>query len=271
MPELPEIYNLAEQMNRELSGHTIKRVRVFQEKCLNLPAADFSNMLVDRQLATATSRGKWIFTRLDGGVWFLLNLGMGGDVLLHNDDSTLPAKYQVRLDWEDGRILTIRFWWFGYAHAVGDDGLSSHKMTAGLGLTPIRDAGFTEQHFLGLLRGRKGSVKSFLLDQDNVAGIGNVYIQDSLFRAGLHPHRKLNSLTEAEKALLYRGIMQTLSEAVQLHGLAYEKDLYGQPGGIKEFLVGYRQGQACPVCAATVEKIKTGSTASYICPNCQKC
>ncbi len=269
MPELPEIFTFSEQMNNELSGCTISEVQVFQEKCLNLPSGAFVEMLQGRTVVQVTSRGKWVFARLDRGVWLLLNLGMGGDILLHDNSLALPNKYQLRIDWQDGRVLTVGFWWFGYAHAVDDAGLSSHKMTAGLGLTPIRDAAFTEQQFLLLLQGRKGAVKNFLMNQHNVAGIGNVYIQDTLFQARLHPLRELQSLTTNEKVLLYHSIMQTLTEAVQLRGLAFEKDIYGQPGGIQEFLVGYRKGEACPVCGTKIEKIKTGSTASYICPSCQ--
>lgn len=269
MPELPEIFTLSEQMNNELSGRTISEVQVFQEKCLNLPSRAFIEMLQGRTMEQVTSRGKWVFARFDREAWLLLNLGMGGDTLLHDNSFALPNKYQLRIDWQDGRVLTVGFWWFGHAHAVKGSGLSSHKMTAGLGLTPIRDDAFTEQQFLLLLKGRKGLVKNFLMNQQNIAGIGNVYIQDTLFQARLHPLRELQSLTAREKVLLYRSIMQTLTEAVQLRGLAFEKDIYGQPGGIREFLVGYRQGEPCPVCGTTIEKIKTGSTASYICSKCQ--
>jgi formamidopyrimidine-DNA glycosylase len=270
MPEFPEIFTLSKQMNKELSGCTIKEVQVLQEKCINLPTRTFVEMLQGRSVEQVTSRGKWVFARFDHGVWLLLNLGMGGDTLLHDNSVTLPNKYQLRIDWQDGRVLTVGFWWFGYAHAVDGAGLSNHKMTAGLGLTPIRDAAFTEQRYLLLLQGRKGAVKNFLMNQKNIAGIGNVYIQDILFRARLHPLRELQSLTTNDKVFLYHSIMQTLTEAVQLRGLAFEKDMYGRPGGIREFLVGYRQGEACPVCGTTIEKIKTGSTASYICPNCQR-
>jgi len=273
VPELPEIYNLADQMNYELAGKTISGVQVVQEKCLNVAACDFAEILVGGRVESATSKGKWVVTRLsrgDQGSWLLFNLGMGGNVVLHEDDEALPEKYQARIDFSDGRVLTISFWWFGYIHAVRDGELVSHKMTADLGLTPLRDPGFTEEHFLGLLEGRRGSVKSFLTDQRNVAGIGNVYIQDMLFRARMHPNRRLQTVTDADKSLLYRSMIETLEESVRLGGLAYENDLHGRAGGFKDFLVGYREGKPCPACGATIQKVKTGSTASYICPNCQR-
>ena len=270
MPEMPEIFQLAEQMNEALKGRTIQAVHVTQEKCLNMPVGDFAATLEGKRIEQVTSRGKWVFARLTEGAWLLLNLGMGGNVMLHEGTGSLPDKYQVRVDFDDGRMLTIGFWWFGYVHAATDQDLGSHKMTASLGLTPLRDAGFTEEHLSSLLQGRRGSVKSFLLDQDRIAGIGNVYAQDILFRARMHPNRRLETLTEADRSLLYSSIVETLSDAVRLGGLAYEKDLYGQPGRFKDFLVGYREGQECPVCGAIIEKIKTGSTSSYVCNNCQR-
>jgi formamidopyrimidine-DNA glycosylase len=176
----------------------------------------------------------------------------------------------LRLDFTDGRVLTIGFWWFGHAHAVINSDLGSHKMTAKLGPTPIRDPDFTFGRFQALLKGRRGAVKNFLLAQENIAGIGNVYVQDILFRARLHPSRKLLTLTDAEQSLLYGSVMETLTEAAELGGLAYERDLYNQPGGFKDFLVGYKEGQPCPSCQTTIRKIKTGSTTSYVCPHCQE-
>jgi formamidopyrimidine-DNA glycosylase len=270
VPELPEILHLAGQMDREFRGKTIAAVQVVQERCINMPADDFTAMLAGRRIEQVTSRGKWVFVKLEQDSWLLLNLGMGGNVILHENGDVLPDKYRLGFDFTDGRVLTIGFWWFGYAHAVSGGDLSSHKMTARLGPTPIGDADFTREHFQELLRGRRGAVKSFLLAQDNIAGIGNVYVQDILFRAKLHPGRKLQTLTDLEKSSLYRGVMETLTEAAELGGLAYERDLYNQPGGFKDFLVGYKEGQPCPSCYTTIQKIKTGSTASYVCPHCQE-
>ncbi|MCC5466514.1 Fpg/Nei family DNA glycosylase [Pelosinus baikalensis] len=269
MPELPEIINLSEQMNQELQHTIIKDIYVMQEKCINMPAADFIKLLSNKRVEQVSSRGKWIITRLDHGVGLFLNLGMGGNVILHENDHDLPSKYQLRIDMHDKRVLTISFWWFGYIHCVDKGDWGSHKGIAKLGPTPIRDPEFTQVHFINLLQGRKGSVKNYLLNQNNIAGIGNVYVQDILFRAKIHPDRKLQTLSEAEKFLLYRSIIETLEGAVKLGGLAYEKDLYNQPGRFKDFLVGYREDLPCPICKTLIQKIKSGSTASYICPACQ--
>ena len=134
------------------------------------------------------------------------------------------------------------------------------------------DEGFTLEYFKDLLNGRKGRVKSFLLNQRRVAGIGNVYVQDILFRAKLHPNRKINTLTVEEIESLYSSMRKSLSKSVEKGGLVYEKDFYGNRGGFsgEDFLVAYKTGKPCPQCSAPVEKIKIGSTASYICPICQK-
>lgn len=268
MPELPEICNLAQQMNIELPGKRISSVDIRQEKCLNVPTADFTTLVTGKTVGTITSRGKWIFMNLDPDTTFLLSLGMGGDALLHKPGEPLPEKYQIALEFDDGFHLSIAFWWFGYAHAVLDSELADHKMTASLGLNPL-DIEFTFEAFDALLNAKKGGIKSVLIDQKNIAGIGNVYIQDILFAARLHPNRKTNTITSKERHTLFNAIRANLQHATELGGLKYEKDLYGQPGRFGDFLVGYKENQPCPTCGTSIQKIKTGSTATFICPSCQ--
>jgi len=137
---------------------------------------------------------------------------------------------------------------------------------------PPTDEKFTPDYFRKLLASKKTGVKSFLLDQKNVAGIGNVYIQDILFRAKLHPNRKISTLSEKEITLLHKTIREVLNNSIKLGGAAFELDFYGRKGGCtpNNFLVGYKSGKPCPQCGTTIEKIRTGSTASYICPSCQQ-
>ena len=126
------------------------------------------------------------------------------------------------------------------------------------------------EEFRALLKGRRGAIKAFLLDQDRIAGIGNVYIQDPLFKARLHPLRPIQTLSDEEVAALWRAIRETLQESIDAGGAPFEVNLYWQKGGWNaSFLVGHREGQPCPACGTAVEKIKTGSTSSYICPSCQ--
>jgi formamidopyrimidine-DNA glycosylase len=264
MPELPEIAVLTRQMKRELTGRTIDGLEVLQPKSLNVPEETFVNALTGAQFRDVTYHGKWIQVETDRG-WLLLNLGMGGEILLTDRDH-LPEKRRLIIDLNDGASLVINFWWFGYAHFVAR--LPEHTMTARLGPNVLD---LSLEQFRHLLEGRRGGIKSFLLNQRRVAGIGNVYVQDPLFKAGLHPLRRIDTLNDDEIARLWQALQETLRESIAQGGSAWEQDLYGQKGGWGEgfFLVGYREGQPCPTCATPVAKIKTGSTSSYICPQCQ--
>ena len=269
MPELPEIHHLAHQMRRALCGRRIVKVEVKQPKCLNVSPRVFANLLCGRTIDRITSRGKWIFTHLDPGATFLLSLGMGGDLLLHKPDAARPDRYQLKIDFTDRSCLTIRFWWFGYAHALPDAELPRHKMTSFLGLNPLDRAEFTYERFHALLEGRRGSIKALLMDQSKVAGIGNVYIQDILFQARLHPNRPIAKISEDERFALYQAVVTNLAAATRDGGLAFERDLYNRGGGVRNFLVGYREGKPCPECGTIIQKIRAGATASFICPRCQ--
>jgi formamidopyrimidine-DNA glycosylase len=258
-------------MRGEVVGKTIVDVEVLQPKNLNGTVASFVEQVVGRQIVAVTAKGKWLFLALSDGLHLLINLGMGGDLLHYASPEDVPEAYKFRLGLSGGSGFTINFWWFGYIHLVKAAELTAHKMTGDLGLSPLDD-GFTLPYFCELLRGRRTQLKSFLLNQRRVAGIGNVYIQDILFQAKLHPQRAIDTLTEEAIETLYRAMRDVLTRSVARGGLAYERDFYGNRGGFSsdDFLVGYKTGQPCPTCSTPVEKIRTGSTASYICPTCQR-
>ena len=264
MPELPEITVLARQMKQALLGKRIASVEVLQPKCLNVTEEAFREALTGAAIRDVTHHGKWIPCETTRG-WLLLCLGMGGEVLLVTRD-TLPDKHRLVLDFDDGTALAINFWWFGYAHYVAD--LSDHRMTARLGPDALN---LTLEAFRSLLQGRRGGVKSFLLNQARIAGIGNVYVQDPLFKAKIHPLRTIDSLSDKEVEALWEALRETLQESINLGGSAWEMDLYGKKGRWDSsfFRVAYREGKPCPVCGSEVQKIKTGSTSSHVCPQCQ--
>jgi formamidopyrimidine-DNA glycosylase len=270
MPELPEITNLARQMTKQLKGKRITDLDLTQPKCLNVSTKKFRR-IIGKTIQQTEAQGKWLSTSLQPDDNLLLNLGMGGDLRFHRNDGTLPKKHQLRLTFNDRTKLTASFFWFGYIHIASDKELPKHKMTNKLGLSPTSKE-FTVENFASLLSGRRGAIKSFLLDQKNVSGIGNVYVQDPLFKARLHPLRMIQTLTEQEIEALHRSIGEVLNQSIKLGGLKYERDLYGRHGkyGPEHFLVAYKTNEPCPVCKTAIVKIKTGSTASYICPNCQK-
>jgi len=271
MPELPEITVLSKQMTKEITGKQIHKVEVYQPKCLNIPPERFVETAIGKTIGQIYSGGKWLFTKLEPDHYLLINLGMGTDLLYFTPNSKLPEKYQFKLTFTDHSGFTIRFYWFGYIHLLPQKELSQHKLTAKLGVS-ASDKEFTKEYLQKLLEKRKARIKSLLLDQKNIAGIGNVYIQDILFNARLHPNRKANSLSDQEVNDLYGAIRTVLNSSIERGGLAYEKNFYGQKGNFaaEDFQVGYKTGKPCPVCSTTIEKIRTGSTSSYICPKCQK-
>jgi formamidopyrimidine-DNA glycosylase len=271
MPELPEIVNLARQMSATLVGKRITAVELAQPKCLNSPPSKFRRRILKKRFGATRAHGKWLFTRLEPGENLLLNMGMGGDLRYHKNSKTVPKKRQFRLTFSDSTELTASFWWFGYVHLASDEELPKHAATAKLGISPT-DEEFTLDRFRSMLSGRRGAIKSFLLDQKNIAGIGNVYVQDILFGAELHPLCNIRKLKPVDVQALHRSIRLVLNRSIKLGGLKYERDLYGRDGrfGPEQFKVGYKTGEPCPACGSKVKKISTGSTASYICPKCQR-
>jgi DNA-formamidopyrimidine glycosylase len=223
MPELPEITLLARQMNAELVGKTIVGVEVLQPKCLNVPLETFAEALTGARLLAVNNRGKWLFVETDRG-WLLLNLGMGGEILLVSRAS-LPEKHRLIFDFTDGVCLAINFWWFGYAHYVRPGELADHGMTTGLGPNALD---LSADDLAAFLRGRKGRVKALLLDQGVVAGIGNSYVHDILFQARLHPLRPAAGLTPDEVNALADAVQDILRKSIAKGGAFYEMNLYGQ-------------------------------------------
>jgi formamidopyrimidine-DNA glycosylase len=268
--ELPEISILACQMHEKLNGKRIAEVEVANSNCLNMPLYAFKEILLGKEVSRAWPRGKWVFIGLTPGYVLLFNTGMGADVLYYEAEEELPEKYHIKIVFDDKSGFTVKVWWFCYLHLVSENNLSDHKLTGELGLSPLED-GFTQDYFKEILDGRRGGIKSFLMNQRNVAGIGNVYIQDILFRAGLHPFRKISTLTECDIEVLYTSMRGILSESIEQGGLRFEKNFLGEHGdyGMKNYRVAYKTGEPCPICGSTIEKIKTGSTSGYICPKCQ--
>lgn len=266
MPELPEITNRARELKRELVGKMINGAQVIQPKSLNVPQDEFIAAVCGARCTDVFHRGKWIFIETDKG-WILINLGMGGEILWTGRDA-LPEKRRIVFDINRDHSLSLNFWWFGYVHYVPLDDIHEHKMTAKLG--PNADQ-ITQQDFEQLLSGRRGRIKSFLLNQKNIAGIGNAYIHDILFMAGLHPNRQINTLGDGEIKDLYTAIQDGLLPSIEKRGAFYELDIYGNKGGFSmdDILIGYKEESECPRCGTAIEKIKTGSTSSFICPRCQ--
>jgi len=269
--ELPELLILSEQLEQQFRGRTVTEVEVTQPKCLNVSPEEFSRALLTRRFGRVRLLGKWICCDMAPGYKFLLNLGMGADVRYSPPGASLPDKYQLSIRFDDASSLWCRFWWFGHAHVVADEEMDGHARTAELGplaCSPQADRDW----FHALVRSSaRSGVKSLLMNQKKISGLGNAYMHDILFGAGIHPLRKCGDLSPAEVDALYRSIGDVVEKVRRLGG--FERDLYGQGGNVETperlLVIGYREGEACPQCGTPVEKIKTGSTSGFICPECQ--
>ncbi len=268
MAELPEIIIISNQMKGKIKGKIFKEVEVRQKKCLNCSMENFISSVSGKRIIEISSMGKWFVIHLEKG-FLLINLGMGGDMLYFESSQFIPEKYQFKFLFDDGTGFTIRFWWFGYVHFVNS--LKEHRWIKELGPSPL-DPSFTFEFFLRLTDGKKGGVKSFLLNQKNISGIGNFYIHDILFEAKIHPLRKMETLQKNDKKALFNSIKRRLILSWELGGADYELNFFGGRGKFTSeyYLVGYKEGKECPNCGNKIEKIKTGGNYSFICSRCQR-
>ena len=270
MAEIPEIIKYSAQMNTELRGKTISAVTLLQEKNLNVSPEEFTRRCLGASVKSVGHKGKWIVLPLDNGENILISLGMGADILCFKGEPD-GEKYHVRLDFSNGRGFTIRYWWFGRFMIVTDNELPNEPSTCDIALDPF-DSEFTYDYFSGRIKGKNTQIKAFLMNQRNVGGIGNMYMHDILFLAGLHPKRKISSMTDEDIKRLYDSIQTVLRRSLAGGTFSYEKDFYGNPGGLtlEDLIIPYRENAHCPNCDTVIEQIKAGGSSTYICPECQR-
>ena len=273
MLELPEVVTLARQITDELQGATVASCERGNSPhkwvWYSREAAEYERIAVGRTVGQATAAGSRIAWALEPG--YVLLIGDGGcRLLVHEDASTLPAKRHFLLGFEDGRYLTVNVQGWGGIWLVEEAQPSpSDDPTR---VSPVSDE-FTYDCFKALLaddaeRGKR-SVKAFMASRPRIAGIGNGYVQDICFRAGLDPRRDTATLTGRERQRWYRAIRGTLSDAIRFGGRDTECGLHGEPGGYVPILDRRAKGQPCPECATPIEKIQYLGGSCYLCPSCQ--
>ena len=266
MPELPEMVVIAEQMAKTLNGKVFRTLSIYQPKCLNRPETDFQKILPGKKIRSVKPYGKWVALYLSDRVRLLVSLGMGGELCYLKKGQSSPEKTRVLVTFTDETGFYITLWWFGYFHLILDG--ERHPMTDTLGPNPLE---LSSSEFRDLFEGRRGSLKSFLLNQKNLRGIGNFYIQEILFQARLHPLSPIPSLSTADFKRLHKAVHTVFKESIRLGSSSYELDFFGKKGkyGLNRISFAYQNGAICPTCGTQTEKIKTGSTVQYICPTCQ--
>ena len=273
MPELPDIVILARSMNDALTNRAILDVTVNQPKVLNRSVQAFRRAVIGRTFLGFQQRGKWVLATLTGDWTLAFNLGMGGEIRLHNVDEVLDRnRERIVFALDNEEQVWVHFWWFGHVHVIPPGELKEHPQLGTLGVEPLSEE-FTVEKLTSMLDGRRGRIKSYLLDQRFIAGIGNVYVQDILWYAQLHPNRKANTLKPGDVARLHRAIRLVLQKGIKWGPGPGEQDIWGNRGNwktVKEFpKVGHQTGEGCPKCGEIINELRVGSTKSYICPRCQ--
>ena len=275
MIELPEVLTIARQMNDELRGKRIASVihkhTPYKFAMYNEPQGGYEAALTGKTMGEVTGDGKWILSSLDQEHVLLLG-ELGGRILFHKSEKTLPKKHQLLLHFEDETFLTITIQMWGFIQVVARPELAEHQYAGNIGVSPFSDA-FTFEHFEQILgkpeEGDKRSIKEFAISKPGIPGVGNGCLQDILFRARLHPRRKVVDTTEGERRAFYDAVRETLGQMVELGGRNTDRDLYNNPGGYEQILTSKAKGQPCPECGTPIEKIQYLGGACYLCPSCQ--
>lgn len=266
---------MAAQINAELTSRRI--VAAERENSphkwvfYNRPRKQYEAILPGRTIGEACPEGNHVNINLSGG--FTLQLGDGGvRIFLHADDGALPEKYHLLLRLAGGQFLTVSVQGWGAVRLFDKAGLRKWREENAGGVSPVAKA-FTYDRFKRIVAEYAAAgdkpVKAFLVNQPEFPGIGNGYLQDILFRAGLHPKRKVRGIRAAEGRKLYNAIRKVLTEAAAKGGRDDELDLFGRGGRYVRLLDRRSKGRPCPSCGTRIEKVQYLGGACYLCPNCQ--
>jgi formamidopyrimidine-DNA glycosylase len=287
MPELPEVETVCRQLDPELRGLRIKALEVLDPRwCRPAPPAKLERAVEGATIERLGRRGKYLLLGLDGARTLVMHLRMTGNLVLVEGErkldpsegrrlyeaerSTSARHLRARFRLGDGREL----WFtdprrFGEAFLVDDDQLETRF--AKLGVEPLSEE-FTAEHLGEMAAGRVAPLKSFLLDQSRLAGVGNIYADEALFRARLHPLSPAGSMKPEHLVALRDAVVAALEAGIEGGGASIDdyRDGRGEKGTMQdEFLVHTREGEPCPRCGGTISRIVVSGRSTYYCPSCQ--
>lgn len=283
MPELPEVETVRRGLAPAMEGARIARAAVNRPD-LRWPFPDgMADRLTGARVERLRRRSKYILGDLDTGETLLIHLGMSGRMLVSGDplgqfvhDHPAPEKHDhVVLDMDNGARITFNDpRRFGAMDLMPTDAQDKHPLIAHLGPEPLGNA-FSESYLIDGLKSRNMPMKSALLDQKIVAGLGNIYVCETLFRGGIHPARKASRVSQQRIRALVPIIRDVLSEAIEAGGSSL-KDFRQADGELGYFQHSFdvygREGASCksPGCGDTVRRIVQSGRSSFYCPSCQR-
>jgi formamidopyrimidine-DNA glycosylase len=269
MPELPEVETIRRHLAPHVEGRTLERLEILDPRWSRpLAPRELADALEGRTVERLGRRGKYLVWELEGEAYLLMHLRMTGTLLL---DPVEPAHNRVWLELSDHRLAFTDPRRFGTGElALGETALDDF-LAVRLGVEPLEDD-FTAEHLHRLAQASRAPIKAFLLDQKRVAGVGNIYADEALFRARVHPLRPANRLTRAQCAALRDAVVASLEAGIAAKGATIDdfRDPYGVSGTFQnEFLIHLREGEDCRNCGRTVRKLRAAGRGTYVCEKCQ--
>ncbi|MBN1217973.1 MAG: bifunctional DNA-formamidopyrimidine glycosylase/DNA-(apurinic or apyrimidinic site) lyase [Anaerolineae bacterium] len=266
MPELPEVETVVRGLRGPLVGRTFTGVTVLWPKAVKTPSLpEFTRRLPGQRIEAISRRAKYLCFYLSGGDFLFLHLKMSGDLLV--EPASDPPDPHVRTIFDLDNSHQLRFKdtrKFGRVYLVADPDTVVGK----LGPEPLADD-FTAADFKALFRRRKGRLKPLLLNQEFIAGIGNIYADESCFLAGLDPRRQVDTLTGEDLDKLYHAVRQALNRGIMFKGASLD-EVYRGGEFQKHFQVYQRTGEACYRCGASIQRVVLGGRSTHFCEQCQK-
>ncbi len=271
MPELPEVETIRRHLAPHVEGRTLRRLEILDPRwCEPIAPAELAAATEGRAVERLGRRGKYLIWELEGDVFLLVHLRMTGTLLL--DPPGDPLYTRVWLDVGEHRLAFADPRRFGTGElAIGPDALDAF-LRARLGLEPLHPE-FTSAHLYALARTSRAPIKAFLLDQKRIAGVGNIYADEALFRARIHPLRPAGTLATDEVRRLHRAARRALQLGIERQGATLRD--YAMPDGERgavqrEFRVYGRAGESCDRCGTPIEKTRAAGRGTWFCPNCQR-
>lgn len=271
MPELPEVETIVRDLDRLLKGARIEEAEVLRPDLIEGAGAEaFARGVRGREIAGVSRRAKNLVFDL-GEARMVVNLGMTGRLLVARPEDAPPSHPGVRFRLADGRELRyhdVRR--FGRLEVMPREAWEARA--AALGFEPLSEA-FTPAALLEMAQRSRVAVKTWLMDQRRVVGVGNIYASEALFRARIDPRRPARSLSEGEAGRLHAAIREVLREAIDFRGttLLDYRDASGGEGGFAARLRVYdRGGEPCRVCGTPIERIVQGGRSTFFCASCQR-
>jgi formamidopyrimidine-DNA glycosylase len=282
MPELPEVETIRRQLAPLIEGRRVQHIEILDPRWSRpLAPKELEAALLGRRIERLGRRGKYLVWSFDRDVHLAQHLRMTGAVLAEPDPE--PAHTRVRLELGRARrgagagsggrrrLVIVDPRRFGTGELLlGTDALDAF-FAARLGLEPF-DERFTAEHLRVLAKGRTAPIKAFLLDQRKIAGVGNIYADEALFRAGVHPRRPAGRLSREQYARLRESVIAALSAGIDARGASIDdfRHVDGVRGSFQDqFLVHLRAGQPCATCGSTIVKMVVGGRGTYVCESCQ--